>query len=932
MRRLIFQQPTFDNSIPFASALETDSKEVLSHLCHILDSYRDLQANNAAISTRAGSPNANPLSRDESSPNIVSPSRTEGQLALVRAMIRQPSHLQQEMEKKTRNESEETDERHFEDDTHTACSQCESSFRDKEHSRGKDALESTQSFHAHSHPNTIKAAFNNCNLLAYASTMERLLSVPNISLESIVRRIDNVVQKMERLGGREGATTASPSTTKKKGNVPQIDSAAMSNARGNGDNGINPAAAAGTPRGTASAFEPTRSPFAKVANALRSAGASIPDFSIFTPTTEKTSPLYSENDQQKGGMGNTSPLSPTINMSVGAALECWVCVFLWLRKAAIQMLRTLARTYSEHQWCLKYWMWAERHPYQLELHHLFSLKFSTHIPISIHRRSQCLSNIAKLAHHDNLMIESIGVIHSAVMAMNETLADLGRVFSAHGDDEEEDAFEVYKRDEMVFVSVARRFIRSINQAPACSEAHGISYMASFSTDRPASCWSEVLGELSAATSRCHAFAAKHRAQLAQQGTYPPVGRNWMRMVAAAMVATPVAYYGVRSLRSEEAAAQLKSVYESLASYFQSWAWAPAKAALRALTHVRPDAEHQRQYLEAEKDLTAKVVSDFIKDRRPNITPEELHVIEEAARNGDLSAIHQAHADAVKRPIYNFLFGPLVRLMLIQLQQQKMAVTGVLISTDEVLESNDFNFKMLALAPVVLGVWGGISAFATYRKSKKGPLYSRLKICWRDLSRLLEQAEGSGVAERQTHSDFLSNASSSPPTRSPTAGYPEGNAGISTTANHSTGEPVFLRSPVMSDTTAPPNFARVGFRNKRPTSGFDTSDENDEYATQRRGSKQTSKMLSPPPHIPSSIVSSGGQRELSPTDQGRALLIVHEMRGLCDKLSDYPLLPQLMEDLADVEAANSSRAKRLRALGRMMSTHPILQPTFMPLLK
>eukprot|EP00744_Colponema_vietnamica_P010464 GILI01014788.1.p1 GENE.GILI01014788.1~~GILI01014788.1.p1 ORF type:complete len:732 (-),score=162.56 GILI01014788.1:89-2005(-) len=614
-----------------------------------------------------------------------------------------------------------------------------------------------------------------------------------------------------------------------------------------------------------------------------------------------------------------APTSPTLaarNMSISAALECWVCVFIWLRKAAIQMLRALARTYSEHQWCLKYWMWAERHPYQLELHHLFSLKVATHLPISIHRRSQCLSNISKLSHNDSLMIESIGVIHSAVMAMNETLSDLGRVFSAHGADEEEDAFEVYKRDEMVFVSVANRFIRSINTAPACAEGRQLagSDRASPTSPFSSTCWTEVLSELSAATSRCKAFAGTHRAQLSKQGTYPPVGRNWMRMLAAGVVVSPVAYYGYHSLRSNEVPAQLKAMYENASSYFLSWFWAPAKAVLRSLTHVRPDAEHQRQYLEAEKDLTAKVVSDFIKGQQPGISADELHIVEEAARNGDLSAIHEAHAEAVKRPIYSFLFGPLVQLMLIQLQQQKMAVTGVLISTDEVLESNDFNFKMLALAPVVLGMWGSVSAFARYRRSKKRPLYGRLKVCWRDLSRLLEQAEGSGAAERQTYSDFLSNASS-PPTRSPIYGYPDATAGVSTTANLSASEPGYLgpRSPPMSDTTAPPN--RVGFRG-----GF--------------GSDDNGGMRFKAPnalHVASSIASAQ-QKELSPTDQGRALLIVHEMRGLCDKLPDYPLLPQLLEDLSDIESANSSRHKRLMALSRMLQTHPILHPTFMPLLK
>ena len=683
-------------------------------------------------------------------------------------------------------------------------------------------------------------------------------------------------------------------------------------------------------------------------------------------------------------------------MRLSAAFECWVCVFLWLRKAAIQMLRTLARAYIEHQWCLKYWLWAEQHPFQLEAHHLCSFSFTTQWPIAIHRRSQARLNSSLLAREDDELIASIGVVHGALMALNDALGGMAATFAhsagaeggafegsasatplpegvAHGGsgradspaahhnasvaaaaaegDEDEEAKALYEYDEMAFQSIAVRFLRAINAAKACAvvPAAVSSPPAAPSTEASPPlvfCWSSLLHDLSAATARCDAFVEAHRARL-RQSVYPPAGRSWLRVLAAGCIVAPIAYGAAWKLRTEEFPALYQQVSEAAAAYLQTWVWIPTKAVFRSLSHVRPDAEQQRAYLEAETELTAKVVSDFIREHHPNTTPAELHRIEEAARSGDLSAIHAEHAEAVKRPIYSFFFGPLVQLMLIQLQQQKMAVTGVLISTDEVLESNDFNFKMLALAPVVLGAWAAVSAFARYRSRKKKPIYNRLKGCWRELCRLIERSEAAfGFGGEGGFGGYGSlygggGASTVSASRTLPYAYAYGGAGSGggashyasvaatpTMAPHSAVGGRQLYSPVLTEATAVP---------PRGRKGSDSDDDIVQTAAHHRRY---------PPLPPPLSSASGTQRagfvppagslapsqDLSPVDQGRALLIIHEMRGLCERIPEYPLLPQFLEDLADFEATNNSRAKRLCCLNRMMHTHPILHPTFMPMLK
>lgn len=80
-------------------------------------------------------------------------------------------------------------------------------------------------------------------------------------------------------------------------------------------------------------------------------------------------------------------------------------------------------------------------------------------------------------------------------------------------------------------------------------------------------------------------------------------------------------------------------------------------------------------------------------------------VSEQVRHGDLSIIMKDYEQEIKRPIRSALFGPLVQLLLIQVQKTKVDVGLAMTSLDKLLQQNELNFAFLALVPAFALFWG-----------------------------------------------------------------------------------------------------------------------------------------------------------------------------------------------------------------------------------
>jgi hypothetical protein len=86
-----------------------------------------------------------------------------------------------------------------------------------------------------------------------------------------------------------------------------------------------------------------------------------------------------------------------------------------------------------------------------------------------------------------------------------------------------------------------------------------------------------------------------------------------------------------------------------------------------------------------------------------------------------------YEDAIKKPISNALFGSLFRLILIQVQKQKVDLEKGMLALDQLLKSNELNFQMLAAIPAVLLFLGGYFAlYLTFTRESQVILFTDLR--------------------------------------------------------------------------------------------------------------------------------------------------------------------------------------------------------------
>lgn len=126
-----------------------------------------------------------------------------------------------------------------------------------------------------------------------------------------------------------------------------------------------------------------------------------------------------------------------------------------------------------------------------------------------------------------------------------------------------------------------------------------------------------------------------------------------------------------------------------------------------------------------------MVIDFARDRVPNL-PSDL--LAQQARQGDLGLILRHYEEDIKAPIRSVLMGDLIRLVLIQVQRSKVDLETAMLALDKLLKSNELNFELLAVLPLVgllLLVYGRArEAIQRLRKRTSRQIRSRiLKILW-----------------------------------------------------------------------------------------------------------------------------------------------------------------------------------------------------------
>lgn len=105
---------------------------------------------------------------------------------------------------------------------------------------------------------------------------------------------------------------------------------------------------------------------------------------------------------------------------------------------------------------------------------------------------------------------------------------------------------------------------------------------------------------------------------------------------------------------------------------------------------------------------------------------QLEKIRVQAQRGDLSLIMSEYERELKNPIRNVIFGDMARLMLVQLQKQKVDLERTLVAMDKLLRSNEINFELIALIPAVLVSLIAVYNILTFRRVQDRRLYQQMR--------------------------------------------------------------------------------------------------------------------------------------------------------------------------------------------------------------
>ncbi|CAD2215601.1 hypothetical protein AGDE_15329 [Angomonas deanei] len=386
------------------------------------------------------------------------------------------------------------------------------------------------------------------------------------------------------------------------------------------------------------------------------------------------------------------------------------------------------------------------------------------------------------------------------------------------------------------------------------------------------------------------------------------------MVVAAAITVPPFVWLYRKTPSE-----LESLARSAASYtkhlLRTYLWMPLKQLQESLWYERPGVEDRRNSLTRDAESLSNIIRDYHEDYYPSMAQSKLddvrdntfHALKDGVADaGGYALVAEHYRKAVKYPVWNTVFGNLPRIILIQMSLQSLEMSRVTNGIDEVLEGNDLNFKVMAMAPVVM--CGSVLALWARRRwgASRHPIERRMKLYWRLVYRVVSYAgtynaatvnpysgnyyhyhhyAGGGAATNSNHNNFVNLAKS-----------------YNLQRMHSWQLPNVLSG---NNLDSAENWINHNNSNHLLGQSVNFSNNNNNM---NANSIPVNYQSTPP-------------RSLNNYEKGMLLLLVHIMRCTAEEyLSHYLFYRELIEDLEDLEGMQGDRQVRLETLQRMHVTH------------
>ncbi|KAI5794418.1 ATP synthase regulation protein NCA2-domain-containing protein [Peziza echinospora] len=190
---------------------------------------------------------------------------------------------------------------------------------------------------------------------------------------------------------------------------------------------------------------------------------------------------------------------------------------------------------------------------------------------------------------------------------------------------------------------------------------------------------------------------------------------------------------------------------TLLDFWKNWIVEPVKNVIGTIRH---DAGSEvalmgRRSLDADMESLERMVVDFAIDNpqasseHSSITPQELDLIRQNVKEGDLSLVLRAYENDLRSPFKGAIRGELVRALLIQIQKTKVDVEVAVTGIDRLLKSQELVFGLVGLTPGILATWGVVrwlgGAMGGRKGTRKGRKSEEMLTVLRHIDRILSSS-------------------------------------------------------------------------------------------------------------------------------------------------------------------------------------------------
>ncbi|RPB23128.1 NCA2-domain-containing protein [Terfezia boudieri ATCC MYA-4762] len=215
---------------------------------------------------------------------------------------------------------------------------------------------------------------------------------------------------------------------------------------------------------------------------------------------------------------------------------------------------------------------------------------------------------------------------------------------------------------------------------------------------------------------------------------------------------------VLARRQADLSVWAKDTATTIIDFWNNWVIDPVKNILGTIRHDEDSevALMSRRSLTADMESLERMVMDFATDnpdmsvKNPGaiLTPQELEVIREHVKEGDLTPVLKAYERDLRKPFKGAIKGELIRALLIQIQKTKVDVEVAISGIDRLLKSQELVFGLVGLTPGLLATWvtmRWVSGFMSGRRGiRRGKVSEEMVRVLRHIDRILSTSSRKGT--------------------------------------------------------------------------------------------------------------------------------------------------------------------------------------------